>query len=386
MSVSAQKQYIGFFINPYAGIGGAAGLKGSDGRKTLEAALSRGGRALAFARAEAALLAFRKGLRDQELSSLLFLAPPGTMGADALKAAGLPFRLLPLSVPEPSTAADTMRTAEAFLFGTTPPELILFAGGDGTARDLCSVIGRQIPVVGIPAGVKMYSAVFAYTPREAGQALSDWIHTPDALRKLSSAEVMDIDEAAFRRGQVLAKLFGSMQVPLLPDRIQTKKLSGMQYGNDAESIAEDIVSSMEPGVLYLIGPGSTTMELLKLLKLPGTLLGVDAVKDKRLLGTDLSEQEILQLLAEYPDARIILTPIGGQGMLLGRGNQQLSPAVLRKAGTEHLLIAATEKKLLDLAGKPLHVDTGDEELNRSLAHYHRLLTGFGRYTMYPVGV
>ncbi len=273
-------------------------------------------------------------------------------------------------------------------------DLLLFAGGDGTARDVFNAVGDSVAVLGIPAGVKIHSAVFANTPAAAGDLAALYLQGRREAMRLREAEVMDIDEEAFRAGHVSARLYGYLRVPYQRTLVQSAKAGGVA-GDAAElaGVARDVVNHMAPATLYLLGPGTTTRAIGEALGLPKTLLGVDAVRDRELVGADLSEAQIVALLDRYgegarggpaPGARIVVTVIGGQGHMFGRGNQQLSPRVIRRVGLERVIVVATQTKLLSLGGGPLLVDTGDPALDAELGGYTKVVTGLGERMMYRV--
>jgi len=394
---------LGLIVNPVAGVGGRVGLKGSDGPEVLRRALELGAAREAPRRARLALerLVRLKG-------EIGVLAWPGEMGEDEARAVGLEPRVLGSFAGRPTWAAEergrghdesALGAAGEFVL-TTPADteqaargllaagadLILFAGGDGTARDICAAIGDAIPVIGVPAGVKIHSAVYATTPAAAGDVAALFLHDRPAAVKLREGEVMDIDEEAFREDRVSARLFGYMTVPYARGLTQSAKAGGVAGEERAlNDIATEVIAGMEPGVLYIVGPGTTTRTMMTRLGLPKTLLGVDAVLGGTLAGADVTEAELLRLLEEHPEARIVVTVIGGQGHVFGRGNQQIGPAVIRKAGRGGVIVVATQTKLLSLEGRPLLVDTGDPGLDAELCGYVKVVTGLGERMMYKVG-
>ena len=290
---------IALIINPLAGLGGSVALKGSDG--VAQQALQRGAVAKVFDRVR---LAFEDHL--SVLSQHQWLTCPGVMGADTLNAMGISADILDLEIPEPSTAKQTI--AAARLAVQAGADLIVFAGGDGTARDICSAIDQQIPVLGIPAGVKIHSSVYAVTPHAAGEVLAAMV--AGQLIDIREQQVRDIDETAFRNNRVMARHYGDMKVPQLGQFIQHTKSGGVEVEDLVlQEIADFVIEQMEPGTVYLIGSGKSTAFIMDTLQLPNTLLGVDAVLNQELLQADLTEQDILALCAQYP-IKIIISVIG----------------------------------------------------------------------------
>jgi predicted polyphosphate/ATP-dependent NAD kinase len=280
-----------------------------------------------------------------------------------------------------TTAGDTQRAARDMVDAGVA--LILFAGGDGTARNICDAIGNQAPVLGIPAGVKIHSAVYAVTPRGSGEVAAMFLE--DRLTNMREAEVMDIDEDAFRDGVVTARLYGYLVVPVEKRFVQSVKSGGISTEKETlNGIASDVINAMNEDDCYIIGPGTTTRAVMERLGLNNTLLGVDVVRNKELVANDVTEDQIMNLI-DGKGARIVVTAIGGQGHIFGRGNQQLSPRVIRQVGTKNITVIATKEKLISLSDRPLLVDTGDEELNEELSGYIRVTTGFRDYVMYKVG-
>ena len=371
---------IGLLVNPVAGVGGPAGLKGSDGTDAQAAALARGGVERAGQRAARALEAIAAAQPNA-----VIVTAAGAMGADAVSAAGLQAHVV-YTPASPSSAADTTAAAEAIR--AAGAELLLFVGGDGTARDVARVTGRGQAVLGVPAGVKMYSGCFAVSPSAAGALAARW--AAGEPLPLEEREVLDVDEEQIRSGRVDPRLFALVSVPFVLGRTQSRKAATpVSQAAAVRSAARGAVAAMSPGVTYLLGPGGTTMEVARQLGLEKTPLGVDAVRDGRLVLADASENQLLDLLAAptgpgVAPAKAVVTVIGGQGFLLGRGNQQISAAVLRALGQHPLLVVATEEKLTQLGGRPLIVDTGDPDLDRSLAGYTRVITGAGTAAVYPV--
>ena len=405
---------LGLIVNPVAGIGGAVALKGSDGAETVRLALARGAVPHASERAKAALRVLAASSHGFRL-----LAAPGVMGEVEARAAGLDFDVVGV-VPGGGASAPAVVTDD--IVGATTPadtrdaarrmlaagvDLILFAGGDGTARDIYDALagpasaaglpapapasglpapegasgygGRPhdlVPVIGIPAGCKIHSAVYAATPAAAGELARRYVE--GAVTRFADLEVMDIDEEAFRAGEVRARLHGFLRVPEDRRLMQGAKVGGrgLTDAAAAQSIAERVVEGMQAGRLYLIGPGTTTRAIKDRLGLQGTLLGVDAVRDGRLVARDATEGELLALLLPGQQATIVVTVIGGQGYIFGRGNQQLGPAVIRRVGVENVVVAATQGKLTALSSGRLRVDTGDDELDGMLRGYRRVVTGY----------
>jgi len=370
------KSTIGLIVNPVAGLGGRVGLKGTDGADTVRRARAMGAAPHAALRARQVLDGIAASLGDV----IDLVTPPGAMGADIALAAGFRPALTDMVAPGETTAADTKRAARAMR--ERGVALILFAGGDGTARDVEQTIGTSLPVLGIPAGVKMHSAVYATSPRAAAALLLRLLR--GASWRCREAEVMDIDEDAFRQGRVSARLFGYLLVPQDPGLVQGLK-TGSGGGEDAAlaGIAADVVARMEDDALYIVGPGTTTRAIAARLGLPKTLLGVDVVRRGALVAADVNEAGLRELLGGTP-ARIVVTPIGGQGHLFGRGNQQISPWVIARVGREHIIVVATPGKLAALRGQPFLVDTGDPALDAALAGFVRVVTGYRAETVYRI--
>jgi len=375
---------IALLVNPLAGIGGRVALKGSDGEAIVEAALARGAKCLAGERAYQALLS-AGDIGDCELYTVA-----GSMGQDVLDRLGVQgsivYSLDLVSERERTTADDTRAAIGAFIDNDV--DLIVFAGGDGTARDVLDVLaasgGRHVPVIGIPAGVKIHSAVYALTPKDAGEMLQSIISgAPMSLRE---AEVMDLDEVAFRDGRVVAKCYGYLRVPVDDMRMQVTKEGGINHEEIAlQDIAEQVAGSMQDASYYLVGSGSTTAVLMDQLGLENTLLGIDIVRQGELVASDVSEQQILDILGDDP-AKLIITVIGGQGHVFGRGNQQLSPSVIRRVGRDNIIIVASNEKLRSLQGRPMIADTGDADLDRQLAGLYPVVTGYQQHTLYRLNI
>ena len=363
---------LGLIVNPIAGMGGSVGLKGTDTTTILSEARARGAVPQAALRMRVVLDALAAAQPGLDI-----LAAPGEMGARIACAAGLRPTVVGTPPAGATGAADTRATAQAMV--AAGARLILFAGGDGTARDMAAALGDRVPVIGVPAGVKMHSAVYATSPRAAADL---------ALRALQSdiesrpREVMDIDEDAFRAGAVSARIYGYMPVPYAPNLIQNVKAGGVSGHRHAlGGIAAEIAGRMEAGRTYILGPGTTMRAVADALHLPKTLLGVDLVRDGVLCAADAGEDGILRALAEGSPGAIVVTPIGGQGHFLGRGNQQIGARVVRAVGLDRLLVAATPEKLASLRESTLHVDSGDPALDRALAGWRRVITGRGSETV-----
>jgi predicted polyphosphate/ATP-dependent NAD kinase len=364
---------VGLLVNPIAGLGGPAGLKGTDGSGTAREAIARGARPRASARAAEAL-GVLVGLRPD----IRVLVAPGPMGAEAAEAAGVDAAVVGDLAPGPTTAADTRRLA-AGLAGEAV-DLLLVVGGDGTARDVLDAIGDAVPVVGVPAGVKMHSAVFAVSPATAGRVAAAAL----AERPVPTApgEVVDLDEDAYRGGVIAPRLHGYLPVPRVGRAIQPRKAPSPASETVAQAgIAADVVESMAPGRRYVLGPGTTTREVAHAMGVAKTLVGVDVVDRDGLVAADVGERELLELVVDHP-ASIVVAPIGGQGFLFGRGNQQIGAPVVRAVGPQGIIVIATADKLGSLAGQPMLVDTGDPALDAELAGPWRVVTGYRERAVY----
>jgi predicted polyphosphate/ATP-dependent NAD kinase len=390
---------LGLIINPIAGMGGKVGLKGTDGAEMLEKARLLGASPEAGLKTAQAL----KQLAVLAAEIKLFTCP-GEMGENVARSCGFTPQVIAMgsdhcSESEPMHPYSSQTTTESSDDHTTGPadteravmamvkegvDLLLFAGGDGTARNIYNVLGSDsnLPVIGIPAGVKIHSAVYATSPRNAGELAR--LYLQEGSLPLRRAEVMDIDEAAFREGRLSARLYGYLKVPCAGELMQHLKIGGISTeASLLEAIAEQVVENMQKDVVYIVGPGSTTAPIMQKLGLNYTLLGVDVVLNSELLAADANEQQILDLI-EGERAKIIVTVIGGQGYIFGRGNQQISAAVIRQVGKTNITVVATREKILSLEYGRLLVDTGDEEVNKMLSGYTRIVTGYKEELIYPV--
>jgi predicted polyphosphate/ATP-dependent NAD kinase len=353
---------VGFVINPIAGMGGRVGLKGTD--DVVEEAVRRGARPTAQGRAEAALRAIAEaGRRASPAKAIRWLTCSGAMGSDALAAAGFQAVEVTYEAPPQTGAADTVAAVERFV--RAGAELILFCGGDGTARDICAIVGQKVPILGIPAGVKMHSGVFAMTPQHAAAVLWGFL---DGRLAPTPADVLDVDEARYRHGEWVVRLYATALTPFEPSLTQaakaviTERSDAEVKAEIAEFLCEEIAA--DPDALVLLGPGSTVQSVARRLGFEKTPLGIDAVAVGTRVGSDLDEAGILALLDDYPRARLILSPIGAQGFVLGRGNLQISPVVVRRIGRGNIVVVATPAKL---ARTPvLRFDTGDAALDAEL--------------------
>lgn len=371
---------LGLIINPIAGIGGSVALKGSDGVGIAEQALALGATAKANQRAGLALELLLP-YKDQ----ITIYCADHLMGESTAKSLGFTTEVIYQSNdPEHTTATDTENMVEALL--AQKVDMLVFAGGDGTARNVCKVVGNTFPVLGIPAGCKIHSGVYAVTPKAAGRVVEMMI--THQLVTLTEADVMDIDESLFRKGIVKAKRYGEMQIPAELRYVQAVKSGGKELDELVlQDIAAHVINAMEDE-LFVIGSGSTTAFLMEELSLDNTLLGVDLVQEQALIASDVTEPLLWQAIEladkENKRVKLVITLIGGQGHIFGRGNQQLSPRIIRAIGKENIFIIATKAKLTELASRPLIADTGDSDLDVELSGYLPVITGYKDQVLYPV--
>ena len=376
---------LGLIVNPVAGIGGRVGLKGSDGKAIREKAFELGATALAGSRTEQALACLSIVKGQFELFTVA-----GSMGEASAIKAGLQYTVVMQPEEQQTESSDTQKAVEMMLKENI--DLLLFAGGDGTARDVYTALSElnaleRISVVGIPSGCKIHSAVYAVSPVHAGELVAAIIQGKAA--RLAESDVMDIDEDAFRHGVVKARRYGGLWVPQDSEHMQALKEGGIEHESlQLQDIASSMIEQMQDDVLYFIGSGSTPAAIMEELGLENTLLGIDLVINQQLVASDLTEQQILNYLDQYNDqqAWLVITVIGGQGIVFGRGNQQLSPDVIRRIGPDHIMYLATAEKIRRLNGQPLRVDSGDETLNSELSGMVRIMTGYDQYMLYKISV
>lgn len=366
---------LGLIVNPLAGMGGSVGLKGTDGPEILAEARRRGARPLSGERAARALIR----LAAASKGPIEVVTGSGDLGEHSVLAAGLRPVVVHRTAPGGSGPEDTKAVAEALM---SEVDLLLFAGGDGTARDIVGAVGDRVPVLGIPAGVKMHSAVFGASPASAGSLAALFLDGSPAAR-LRDAEVMDLDETAFREDRLSACLYGYARSPYERHLAQNAKAGSRAIDAAVEAACRRLAAGMREGTLYVVGPGTTMRRVMDALGLPSTLLGVDAVLNGALVGSDLDERALLGLMEGRP-TRIVVGVLGGQGYLFGRGNQQISAEVIRKVGRDGIDVIAPMDKLVALEAGSLRVDTGDAEVDALLSGYLRLHTGPDRSVLFAV--
>ena len=365
---------IGLIINPVAGMGGRVGLKGTDGREILDMAIELEAVKEAPSKAVKAL---EKLVPIKE--ELLILTSSFDMGENQCKALDFNYEIVH-KTNSITDFSDTLKSAK--IMEERGVELIIFVGGDGTARNIYEAVEDRVTALGIPAGVKIYSPVYGNTPELAGKLALMYLSNGSFHTK--EEEVIDIDEELFRNNQVKTQLFGYLKVPYKKELLQNKKApTPLEEEVSQRAIALDIIDNMKKEIYYLIGPGTTTRAIMDELNLSNTLLGVDIIKDKTVIKLDCNEDDILNILSGEK-GKLVITPTGGQGYLLGRGNQQISPRVLKKIGKDSILIISSNSKIIDLKGRPLLIYTGDEVTDKNLAGYYRIKVGYGMDIIYKV--
>jgi predicted polyphosphate/ATP-dependent NAD kinase len=369
---------IGLVINPYAGIGGPMALKGSD-NVDIETLLANGGQCLSSRRTAIALAP----LYDQR-SAIRWLTAPSIMGENLLNACGFSAQVIGELPNGYSHAEDTERLVGELIDAGI--DLLLFAGGDGTARNVVNAcIQQQQLVLGIPAGVKMHSGVYAVSPQAAGEVLHLLVNNDVVSTGLQ--EVRDIDEDALRAGKLNSRYYGELLVPNDQRYVQQVKNTARQNEDEIQlEIAAGIVDDMDHQTLYIIGCGTTPKTVMDELGLPNTLLGVDVVLGRELIAMDVTASQLEALLEQYPHhpAMILITAIGGQGHIIGRGNQQLSATVLRRVTKAQTVVLITPSKLAELAHRPLLMDSGDVTLDKQWEGLITVHTGYRQTAVYPI--
>lgn len=369
---------LGFVVNPIAGMGGRVGLKGTD--DVLSEAIARGAEPVAPKRATEFLKRLCLAMNDVVLE---LLTCPGVMGENEAKSADFPFYTLPMSIAEHTSAEETKMAVR--LMAEAGIDLIVFVGGDGTARNILDSLEKEqsIPVLGVPSGVKMYSGIFAVNPADAVDVV---LAFAEKKAEITEFEIMDADEKEIRNDVFALKLYGFMKGPLIPDHMQGSKEASpdtVDEKDNQNAIAKFIIEQMSPDATYILGPGTTVERLAEQLRVKKTVLGVD-IYSKGKIKLDVDENEILTNVNEWDRTWIIISPIGHQGILLGRGNQQISPRIIRQVGKEKIIVVATRTKLRDIEGKVLRVDTGDAGTDRFLKGYIRVVTDYREWRLVQV--
>ena len=367
---------IGFLLNPIAGIGGPVALKGSDG--VVAEAKRRGGESKVATRVSACLAGLVRS-KDR----IQWITMPGEMGADVLADFGMNFSVVGAITQGKTTAEDTRKGVG--LIETHSVDLLLFGGGDGTARDIFDAAPSSSAILGIPCGVKMHSGVFGTSPGAVAEIIRKIVQGD--LLSVLPGEIRDIDERALRDGAVKSRFYGELPVPDDVRYVQQTKSGGREVESlVVQEIAAEIEENLEPDTLYLMGPGTTVAGVMDVMGLASTLLGIDVVLNGDLIEEDATETELWSLVNQHKLTKILVTVIGGQGYIFGRGNQQLSPRIIRKVGIGNIVIIASKSKLGELNGRPLLVDSGDAELDTELAGMTPVITGYEDKVLYRIGL
>ena len=371
---------LGFILNPIAGMGGRVGLKGTDG--VLKEAIARGAKPVAPKRAVEFLQRLKENMTEMPMR-IEILTCPEIMGEGEAKKASLPVQVLPLKIGEETTAENTKTAVKLMIKARV--DLIVFVGGDGTAKDIFDAMHGygEVPVLGVPSGVKMYSGVFAVNPSDVVDVVLAFARNQ---AEIAEFEIMDADETAIRSDIFVVKLHGFMKGPFLPMRIQGSKQVSPETVDEKENqtaIARFILEEMQPEATCILGPGTTVKRIAELLGVEKTVLGVDICKKGKIV-LDVNEKRILGEVEDWQNTWIILSPIGRQGILLGRGNQQISPEIIKRAGKQRIIVAATKSKLRSIDGGVLRVDTGDADVDNMLKGYIRVVTDYREWRLMPV--
>jgi predicted polyphosphate/ATP-dependent NAD kinase len=369
---------MGFIVNPIAGLGGKVGLKGTD--NVLAQALAMGAKPVSPVKA----VEFLRRLKKLEIASRIeALTCPSIMGEKEAKSAHFKAKILPMMVGHKTSAKDTKTAAKQMIKKSI--DLIVFVGGDGTAKDILDALtdASTVPVLGVPSGVKMYSGIFAASVLDAVDVIQAFA---EGQAQITDMEIIDADEEAIRGDCFSTKLYGFLKGPFVPMHILGDKHitpETLDEHDNQMATAKFILEEMHPDATYILGPGTTVKCLADLLGIEKTLLGVDIYRNKKTI-KDVNEQKILSAINDWKNAWIIVSPIGHQGMLLGRGNQQLSPEIIRRIGKNHLIVVATKGKIQGFEGGVLHVDSGDPEVDEMLRGYIKVATDYREWRLMQI--
>ncbi|MHA2188994.1 MAG: ATP-NAD kinase family protein [Candidatus Thorarchaeota archaeon] len=374
---------IGLVVNPIAGMGGRVGLKGTDG--VLEEALLRGAKPVAPGRAMEFLESLSSIMSAMSKKEITVVTCSGPMGADVSKQVGIEHEILPYDVGDETNADDT-KSCVAALY-KSGVRLVVFVGGDGTARDILDAINEgeldDLLVLGVPSGVKMYSGIFVVNPKDAAEVIR---LAAEGNAPSAEFEIMDADEKAIREDRFIIQLHGYMKGPLVPARFQGAKQASPETVNEQdaqEAIARYVIESMVEDGVYILGPGTTVRTVAQLLGVKKTTLGVD-LYSRSSVKNDVNESEILESVEDFNSTWIVVSPIGRQGILFGRGNQQISPKIIERVGRDNILILSTAAKLRDIEDETLKVDTGNSSVDEMLRGYIRVITDYNELRLVKV--
>ena len=360
---------LGLIVNPIAGMGGTVGLKGTDGEDILEKARLLGSRPISPLRTQEML----KNLIPVREKLQIFTFP-AEMGEHELEAVGFSPSVVGTIISGKTTSIDTINAAK--VLKDHDVQLLIFVGGDGTAQDILNSIDQEIPVIGCPSGVKIHSSCFAVNPESCARIILRYLWEELPVRE---AEVIDVNEDAFRDNRLEVELKGYLMVPYEPYLLQGGKMTSpltIDENQNQSMIAKYVIENMEADQYYLLGPGTTVQAIAKELGFEKTLLGVDICLNKQIITRDVNETQILQIISDKK-GKIVVSPIGNQGIILGRGNLQISPKVIRKIGKENIIVISTRYKLVSLPRAFLRVDTRDHELDEAFKNsYIRVIVDY----------
>ncbi len=371
--IDSNKFLIGLIVNPISGMGGAVGLKGTDGKNILQQAIELGAKPHAIDRVKEVLIEL-----ESLKSKIKFLTCPGVMGENALKELNFEYECISHNLFNDvkdisDTTSEHTKIAADTLKKISDLNLIIFVGGDGTARDIVQAVNKDKPCLGIPAGVKIYSSVFALNPKDASSLIIQFLWDEIPLKE---SEVLDIDENEYRMGKLVSKLYGYLLTPYNPDFLQFSKIGTPESDlNNQERIAKRVVELLEEDTYYLVGPGTTTKVITDIMKLNKTVLGVDLLYNKKIIAQDLNEQQILSQI-EGKKVKIIVSLIGHQGFLFGRGNLQFTPQILKKISPENIIIISTIHKLQNIPNQILRIDTRDSKLDEEMRGLYKIIVDY----------
>jgi len=370
---------IGLIVNPIAGTGGPQGWKGTDAFSSESWSLFLESHSSpSFLKAFMAL----RSLTDEILSEIEWITVESFMGQDILDSLGFSYQLLDLSISSPSSSEDSK---QAILeLSSLNCDLVLFVGGDGTARDLFSSAPDQL-MIGIPGGVKIFSSCFLAHPENLLPLLTHGLY--EGFNS-NFEDVLDINEEKYRSGVLDISIYGAMKCPLVPHLLQGSKEASPT--GVVDSPWESIRSFLKEDGVYdqfvIAGPGSSVSYVLEPLTDDKTLLGVDVFSGGKVLSKDCSRDQILSFVSknniDKSNIHLIISPIGGQGFLFGRGNQQIPPSLLALIPRDNIHVVSSVAKISGL--ESLRIDTGDSEVDDQLIGFIKVITGYRRYNLVKI--